>query len=426
MDSAYKKLLKVTTLFGSVQGLNILMNLLRAKLAAMLLGPAGIGLNSIYNETREFIHSTTNLGMDQSGTREIARNSDTENLIDSVTLTRSWIMILAAFGMLATIVFAYPLSWMLFSDSNHIWQLIMLSPAVAFSTITCGEMTVLRGLHQMKTIAWVSVLHVILGVLTTIPLYYIWGMDGIIGALVLMTLSLTVVTMIYSYCIHPPKFCFSRNFLYKGKKMIQIGVSFMLAAVVAHVAMLIIQGFLNREGGIEIVGYYNSAYSICFVYVGVLFASLSQEYFPRLSSLFSNKETREECIRRQINVVFLLSIPLTVFMYFLMPWIVLLLLSDEFLPAVTIAQAAIITQPCRAIYLPLAYIPLAAGDSKLYFFMETLSYMIMVVGVLGGFHYWGLEGIGYALAIVNVMDMLCNLICVRLVYKLDIKKLFWL
>ena len=83
MDSSYKKLLKVMTLFGSVQGLNIIMNLVRAKFAAELLGPAGVGLNSIYNETREFIHSTTNLGMDQSGTREIARNSDTEYLNDS-------------------------------------------------------------------------------------------------------------------------------------------------------------------------------------------------------------------------------------------------------------------------------------------------------------------------------------------------------
>jgi O-antigen/teichoic acid export membrane protein len=425
MDSAYKKLLKVTTLFGSVQGLNILMNLLRAKLAAMLLGPAGIGLNSIYNETREFIHSTTNLGMDQSGTREIAKSTGAPDLADSVMLTRSWIMLLAAFGMLATAVFAYPLSWMLFSDGDHTWQMVALSPAVAFSTLTCGEMTVLRGLQQMKTIAGVSVLHVFLGVITTIPLYYIWGMDGIIGALVLMTLSLAIVTMIYSYRIHPPKFCFCKDFLYKGKSMLQIGVSFMLAAVVAHVAMLIIQGVLNRYGGIEVVGYYNSAYSICFVYVGILFASLSQEYFPRLSSLFRDKDVREECIKRQMNVVFLLSVPLTVIMYLLMPWIVILLLSEEFLPVITIAQAAIITLPCRAIYLPLAYIPLAAGDSKLYFCMELISYIIMVVGVLGGFHYWGLEGVGYGFAIVNIMDMLCNLICVRLFYKLDIKKLFW-
>ena len=104
MDSAYKRLLKVTTLFGSVQGLNILMNLIRAKLAAMLLGPAGIGLNSIYNETREFIHSTTNLGMDQSGTREIAKSTGAPDLADSVTLTRSWIMLLAVFGMLVTAI----------------------------------------------------------------------------------------------------------------------------------------------------------------------------------------------------------------------------------------------------------------------------------------------------------------------------------
>jgi O-antigen/teichoic acid export membrane protein len=241
-----------------------------------------------------------------------------------------------------------------------------------------------------------------------------------------MTFSLAVVTMMYSYRAFPPKFCFRRIFLSKGKRMIHIGISFMLATIVAHVAMLIIQGVLNREGGIEIVGYYNSAYSICFVYVGILFASLSQEYFPRLSSLFRNKDIREECIKRQINVVFLFSIPLTVSMFFFMHWIVLLLLNVEFLPVVTIAQAAIITLPCRAIYLPLAYIPLAAGDSKLYFFMETISYMIMVVGVLGGYYYWGLEGIGYGLAIVNIMDMLCNLICVRIVYKLDIKKLFWL
>ena len=79
MDSSYKKLLKVMTLFGSVQGLSIVMNLVRAKFAAELLGPAGVGLNSIYNETREFIHSTTNIGMDQSGTREIARNTKRGN-----------------------------------------------------------------------------------------------------------------------------------------------------------------------------------------------------------------------------------------------------------------------------------------------------------------------------------------------------------
>ncbi len=425
MDSSYKKILKVTTLFGGVQGLNILINLLRAKLAAMLLGPAGIGLNSIYNETREFIHTTTNLGMDQSGTREIARHMGTQKLVDSVTLTRSWIMVLAIFGMMATVIFAYPLSWILFSDDEHIWQMILLSPAVAFSTLSCGELTILRGLQKLKILATVSVIGVFVGIVTTIPLYYFWGMDSIVPALVLLTLCLMLINMGFSYYYVTPKFCFRKVFMCKGMQMIKIGVSFMLAGVIGHAAMLFIQSILNREEGLEVVGFYNSAFSICFVYVGVLFASLSQEFFPHLSSVFGDKKKRDECVKRQVGVVFLLSIPLAIFMYFLMPWIVPLLLSKEFLPVVSIAQAAIITLPCRAIYLPLAYMPLAAGDSKLYFVMETFSNLIMVTGVLGGYYLFGIAGMGYGFATVNVMDMFCHLIFVSFFYKLEIKKLFW-
>ena len=124
MDSSYKKLLKVMTLFGSVQGLSIVMNLVRAKFAAELLGPAGVGLNSIYNETREFIHSTTNIGMDQSGTREIARNSDTENLADSVTLTRSWITAARETGCLR-------IMWHLTSERHRFLKIILTETRIS-------------------------------------------------------------------------------------------------------------------------------------------------------------------------------------------------------------------------------------------------------------------------------------------------------
>ena len=69
MRKDYSNILKATSLFGSVQGLNILINIVRTKLVAMLLGPAGVGLNSIYNETRELVHSTTNLGLENEKTQ---------------------------------------------------------------------------------------------------------------------------------------------------------------------------------------------------------------------------------------------------------------------------------------------------------------------------------------------------------------------
>ena len=364
MDSAYKRLLKVTTLFGSVQGLNILMNLIRAKLAAMLLGPAGIGLNSIYNETREFIHSTTNLGMDQSGTREIAKSTGAPDLADSVTLTRSWIMLLAVFGMLVTAIFAYPLSWMLFSDGDHTWQIVALSPAVAFSTLTCGELTVLRGLQQMKTIAGVSVLHVVLGVLTTIPLYYIWGMDGIIGALVLMTLSLAIVTMIYSYRIHPPKFCFVKAFLAKGRQMLVLGMSFVIAGFIANLGKLAVKAYINVNGSLDDVGLYSAGLTLTLMISNVVFASLENEFYPRLSSIFMDKTQRYLAIVRQMKVGLAIITPITIVAIVLMPWIVPILLSDEFSTIVPMAQIASLGLIFRALYLPAALVPSASSASE--------------------------------------------------------------
>ena len=409
MDSAYKRLLKVTTLFGSVQGLNILMNLIRAKLAAMLLGPAGIGLNSIYNETREFIHSTTNLGMDQSGTREIAKSTGAPDLADSVTLTRSWIMLLAVFGMLATAVFAYPLSWMLFSDGDHTWQIVALSPAVAFSTLTCGELTVLRGLQQMKTIAGVSVLHVVLGVITTIPLYYIWGMDGIIGALVLMTLSLAIVTMIYSYRIHPPKFCFVKAFLAKGRQMLVLGMSFVIAGFIANLGKLAVKAYINVNGSLDDVGLYSAGLTLTLMISNVVFASLENEFYPRLSSIFTDKTQRYLAIVRQMKVGLAIITPITVVAIVLMPWIVPILLSDEFSTIVPMAQIASLGLIFRALYLPAALVPMAAGESKIYLLLQAVSYVSFVPAVILGYHFGGITGTGIGLLVNHFMDVVVNM-----------------
>ena len=46
---AYRQVLKYTGIFGGVQGLNVVVSLVRNKLAAVLLGPAGMGLVSLHS-----------------------------------------------------------------------------------------------------------------------------------------------------------------------------------------------------------------------------------------------------------------------------------------------------------------------------------------------------------------------------------------
>lgn len=51
-ENSYSHILKYTGLFGSVQGLGILVGVLRNKFTALFLGPSGMGLLSLFSALR--------------------------------------------------------------------------------------------------------------------------------------------------------------------------------------------------------------------------------------------------------------------------------------------------------------------------------------------------------------------------------------
>lgn len=428
-NTSYRSILKAISLFSGVQGLNILLNIGRAKLAAMLLGPAGIGLNAIYNEARELIHTSTNVGMDTSGVREISRafgerdkEGGEERLHEAVTLTRSWSLLFALAGVLVTFLLAEPLSWMTFSDGGHAGGYRMLSLAVGFSTLTCGELVVLRGIQRLKALATVSVMHVVAGIVTTIPVYYFWGIEGVAAALVLMTGTMAVLTMAFSYRIERPRFNFRRDSLAKGRTMLVIGFSFVLSGFVASGSKLAVQSYINSHGSLDMVGLYNAGLTLTLTYAGVVFASLDTDFFPRLSSIFQDLAQRRTTICRQMEMGLLLIFPTVISAMFAMPLIVPVLFSSEFNAVVPMAQIASIGLLFRALYIPAALIPLAAGESKMYLILQGVSYISFVPALMIGYELGGVTGTGVGLLVNHTMDIIVNLICAKWRYKVSIDR----
>lgn len=75
-NDSYSHILKYTGIFGGVQGLSILIGLVRNKFAALLLGTAGMGLVALFNSTINMVVSATNFGIPTSGVREISEQYD--------------------------------------------------------------------------------------------------------------------------------------------------------------------------------------------------------------------------------------------------------------------------------------------------------------------------------------------------------------
>ena len=429
---SYKNIFKTTSLFGGVQGLSILLNLVRTKLVAILLGPAGIGLNSIYNETRELIHSTTNLGLDVSGIRGISKSyedwvhaKDAEeksrlatSIDDEICLLRSWVLILALFGTLICMILAEPISYFTFNDFDHTWGYVLLSPVVGLSTMICGELAVLKAVRRIKMIATVSIINVVLTLLTSIPLYYFFGINGVIPAFILLYISQFIAIISFSYRVRRPQFAINKQKLAKGIPMLVLGISFALTGMINHGAQLSIRTFINNVGSIEAVGLFNAGHTIFVTLGSIAFASLDSYYFPRLSGIFSDVEARRQTVIRQIKVTVTIIVPVALIVIALLGWALPLLFSHEFDSVVPMARIAVAGLLFRAIYLPLAYMPLSAGDSRTFLFLEFISATILAITVIVGYHFYGLLGAGLGLLISNFIDMCVSFCVAKVKYNL--------
>ena len=66
---SYSHVLKYTGVFGGVQVVSILVGIIRNKFVAMILGPAGMGLVSLFNSTINLLSNSTNLGISMSAVK---------------------------------------------------------------------------------------------------------------------------------------------------------------------------------------------------------------------------------------------------------------------------------------------------------------------------------------------------------------------
>ena len=104
--SGYDRIIKYTGIFGGVQMLSNLITLVKGKLVAWLIGPAGMGIANVFNRALDLVGKTTDLGISFSAVKTIAesKESDTDStrLSDSLLVVRSWSLWLGIIGTIAT------------------------------------------------------------------------------------------------------------------------------------------------------------------------------------------------------------------------------------------------------------------------------------------------------------------------------------
>ena len=151
-------------------------------------------------------------------------------------------------------------------------------------------------------------------------------------------------------------------------------------------------------------------------YGGMVFHAMETDYFPRLSGLTDSKSTLNCVVNRQIEMCLMAISPLLIAMTTLLPWLLPLLFTDEFLPVVNMMRGSILAMYMRAMTLPLEYIALARGNSRYYLIQEAVAALLFVVSVIVGYWLGGLTATGYALAVASLLELIFVTIFTYFIY----------
>jgi len=409
LDESYSHVLKYTGIFGGVQGLNVLMGLVRNKCVALILGPGGMGLVSLFNTTISLISQATHLGISFSAVRHISELYDQRDEAQAahfVKVVRGWSLLTALIGMLVCVVAGPFLSSTTFSWGDHTLHFILLAPAVGMMAITGGETAILKGQRKLGALALVQIIAALASLVISIPIYYFFWQAGIVPVIVLMAFVTMCATLRYSLRIYPLHLSGARGILGEGMEMVRLGVAFTVAGIVGSAAEMFIRSYLNVVADLDVLGLYNAGYMLTITYAGMVFSAMETDYFPRLSAVNRNIEATNYTVNRQMEVSLLIISPMLTALIVFLPVLVPLLFSSEFLPMITMAQVATLAMFFKVLTLPVAYITLARGKSLIYLFLETSYFIVFVLLIIFGYEHWGLIGTGVAITLAHVFDYL--------------------
>ena len=425
-DEIYSHVLKFTGLFGGVQGLNVLIGLVRNKFVALLLGPGGMGLVSLFNTTVQLISQATHLGISFSAVRHISEYydaGDKEKAAHYVKVVRGWCLLTALLGMLVCVVLGPFLSNTTFAWGNHTLHFILLAPAIGMIAVTGGETAILKGQRKLGALALVQITAALASLVISVPIYYFFWQAGIVPVIVLMAFVTMCATLWFSLRIFPLRLSGARGILGEGMEMVRLGVAFTLAGIVGSAAEMIVRSYLNVVGDLDVLGLYNAGYMLTITYAGMVFSAMETDFFPRLSGVNNDIEATNYTVNRQMEVSLLIVAPMLTALIALLPVLIPQLFTSEFLPVVPMAQVTALAMFFKVLTLPVAYITLARGYSMSYLMLESAYFVVfvllVVIGMLEsayfvvfvllvviGYQHWGLFGTGVAITLAHVFDYL--------------------
>ncbi|MBN2167162.1 MAG: O-antigen translocase [Marinilabiliaceae bacterium] len=408
--SSFRQIFKATSLFGGVQVFNVIIGIVKVKIVAVLLGTAGVGIMGLLNAPRDLIMTVTGLGIAFSAVRDISQahgQNDKFKMSEAIFVLRRWSWFTGLLGAVLTIAVAPLLSEWTFGNKDYSWAFVWLSVTMLLNSISSGQGAVLQGTRRLKDMANSGVTGSLLGLITSVPLFYFYGIKGIVPALIVSSVTSLIRTWYFVRKVEVEKVHLTlKEVWHKGGIMAKLGISMTLAGFIASLSRYILNAFISNYGSVDQVGLYNAGWGVLGQYTGLVFAAMATDYFPRLSSIQADNKKVKELVGQQAEIALLILVPMITLLTVFMPFVIRVLYTSSFLPVVMFATLTLLGMQLKAVSWAMGYVFLAKGDGKLFLILEIISGAIILLLNLLFYYLYGLNGLGVSFIISYLIGAL--------------------
>lgn len=407
-NNTYKTILKSTFLFGFVQAINIVAKVGISKAVAVFLGTEGMGVIGLLQSTINVLSTACGLGLSQSAVKDISQGANTsaEHFSKSISLTKKLILFTSTLGLVVTISMSHWLSEWTFGNDKYKYIYMALSVVVFLQIITEGQLAILKGARLLRFLAKASLFGSLVGLCTSVPLYFWLGEQGIAPSLIVAALTATFFSWHYTRKVNYSDNLYTiRKALKEGQLMIKMGVALMYVTFLGVVTDYLIRTFISITSSIEMVGLFQAGAMIVTAYFGIVITALTTDYYPRISAVNQDNNALQQEFNKQSEVGLLLIGTLVVIFMFAMPIFIKILYTDKFMPVIPFLQYAIFGVLFTVCSNALGMILLAKQASGIFFYTATIGRVVIVTVSLLFFYNWGLTGLGIAFAIAGVFHL---------------------
>ncbi|WP_267419119.1 O-antigen translocase [Sphingomonas sp. GC_Shp_1] len=394
-------ILRATSMIGGASMVSLLVGLSRMKVAALVLGPVGVGLIGLFQNFMQTATAVASLGLGTTGTRQIAEatGKNDEARLEVARVALFWgSLFLALAGAIVIWVFRLPLAQLVVGRTDQASTIGWLGLGVALSVAAGAQTALLTGLRRVRALATLTVGAATVSAAIGVTALLVAGPAGIVPFVIAAPVASFVLGIAYVRRIpHAARARIDRGALRREWCVLAtLGLAFTVAGAATTAGQLAARTLIQHEMGPFALGQFQAAWLISITYINFVLQAMTTDFYPRLSAVFDDKQEVNRVVNDQAEIALMLAAPILLGMMALAPWVTYLLYSNAFAATPVILQWQILGDALKIASWPLGYLILASGDGRTFMMVEIAAIAVFILVIRFGLRMVGLEATGIA------------------------------